>query len=101
MGNREIDVAALKAAVNAVLDHLIEDLGARTVRIDDDEDLYWRPRISELSDMSKEPTNSAIGRLSDDVDFVRLMRRGQGGDVAYNLVHIAPLLRYIGEKVKR
>jgi len=33
MGN-EIDVAGLKTAVNAVLDHLIEDLGLDKIKID-------------------------------------------------------------------
>jgi hypothetical protein len=35
------------------------------------------------------------------MDFTKLIQRGQSGDISYNLVHIAPLLRYIAEKVKR
>jgi hypothetical protein len=42
-----------------------------------------------------------IGNLSDDADFVKLVGRGQSGDVSYNLVHVAPLLRYIGETIKK
>jgi hypothetical protein len=42
-----------------------------------------------------------VGRLSDDFDFVKLVRRSQSGDISYNLVHIAPLVRYVGEAVKR
>ena len=41
-----------------------------------------------------------MGKLSDDFDFVNVIQPGEGGDSAYNLVHIAPLLRYIGENVK-
>jgi hypothetical protein len=55
---------------------------------------------SSLSEISKSPQGLDIGSLTDDFDFVKLIRRGQAGDVAYNLVHIAPLLRYIGERVK-
>jgi len=38
--------------------------------------------------------------LSDDFDFIKSVHRGQSADVSYNLVHIAPLLRYIGETIK-
>lgn len=50
--------------------------------------------------MSKAPRGLDVGKLSDDFDFVNVIQPGEGGDAAYNLVHIAPLLRYIGEKVK-
>ncbi len=101
MARLDIDVASLRAAVNAVLDHLIEDLKMQTVKIDHNEDLYWRCANSEAHDVSNKPMNFDVGRLSDDVDFVQLIQRGQSGDISYNLVHIAPLLRYIGEKVKK
>ena len=35
----EIDVPSPKVAVNVVLDHLFEDLGIRTLALE--EDLYW------------------------------------------------------------
>jgi hypothetical protein len=101
MGTRHIDIAALKVAVNAVLDHLIDDLGINTIRIENDSDYYWHCPASEIHDMSKTPIGLDVGLLSDDVDFAKLVRRGEGGDISYNLVHIAPLLRHIGESVKR
>ena len=100
MAYAEIDVQALKTAVDAVLDHLVADLNVRMVRVEDGEDFYWHCPASELFDMSKNPAGLDVGRLSDDMDFVKLIRRGEGGDISYNLVHIAPLLRYIAEKVK-
>jgi len=101
MDYAEIDVKALKAAVNAVLDHLIEDLGIEKVAIDAAEDFYWDLSPSERYDTSKKPSEWLAGRLSDNVDFAKMIRRGQYADVSYNLVHVAPLLEYIGEKVKR
>jgi len=101
MDNAEIDVMVLKRAVNAVLDHLIEDLGLERVAIDDKEDFYWAFSAQEMYDTSKKPAELETGRLSDDMDFVRLIQRGQSGDISYNLVHVAPLLEYLGEKVKR
>jgi hypothetical protein len=101
MGYVEIDVRVLKNAVNAVLDHLIDDLKCEKVEIEDSSDLYWHCPASEIHDMSKKPIGLDVGRLADDVDFMKLIKRGQSGDVSYTLVHIAPLLRFIGEKIKR
>jgi hypothetical protein len=101
MACAEIDLKLIKTAVNAVLDHIIEDLQMEKIQIDDQEDFYWSCPDSELYDMSKKPQGMDIGRLSDDADFVSLIQRGQGGDVYYNLVHIFPILRYLAEKIKR
>jgi hypothetical protein len=51
--------------------------------------------------MSRKPVGLDIGRLSDDVDFMKLIGRGQSGDISYNLVHVSPLLRYIAETIKK
>jgi hypothetical protein len=97
----EIDVKALKEAVNAILDHLITDLGLDKIKIEDGSDHYWNCPASEINDMSKTPVGLDIGSLHDDVDFMKLIKRGQSGDISYNLVHVVPLLRYIAEKVKQ
>jgi hypothetical protein len=97
----EIDLKALRNALNAVIDHLIIDLGIDVLRIEEGSDLYWNCPSSELYDVSKKPVGLDIGRLGDDVDFIKMIRRGQSADISYNLVHIAPLLRYIAETVKR
>jgi hypothetical protein len=101
MAASEIDLKRLKVAVNAVLDHLMDDLGIQKVQINDAEDFYWECPPSEAYDASKKPAELDAGRLSDDVDFMNLIQRGQCGDTAYNLVHVAPLLRYVGEKIKK
>ena|SRR5205807_2097868 len=101
MGYAEIDVKALKGAVNAILDHLIDDLGLDKIKIEEGSDHYWHCPASEIHDMSKKPIGLDVGSLGDDVDFVKLIKRGQSGDVSYNLVHVAPLLRYIAENVKK
>lgn len=95
-----INLQEVRTALNAVLDHLTNDLKLSTVEIDPERNLYWHVPVNEVYDMSKAPQGMDVGKLSDDSDFVKLIRRGEAGDAAYNLVHIAPLLRYIGEKVK-
>jgi hypothetical protein len=67
-GYAEIDVKTLKGAVNAVLDHLIDDLGLEKVKIEEGTDHYWHCPASEIHDMSKKPIGLDIGSLGDDVD---------------------------------
>ena len=100
MSKREINLKVRKSAVNAVLDHLVEDLGIENVAIEGEKDLYWDCPYPEMHNVSTRPSDLTDGQLSDDFDFVKLVRRGKSGDVSYNLVHIAPLLRYIGETIK-
>jgi hypothetical protein len=101
MGSSGIDLERLRIAVNAIIDHLIQDLGIKSVQIDGADDFYWTYSSPEVYDSSKKPGEPEVGRLTDDADFVRLVRRGESGDISYSLVHVAPLLKYIGEKVKR
>jgi hypothetical protein len=89
----------LKLAVNSVLDHLIEDLGLESVPLDKDH--YWDCPAPEIYDSSTRPSELTVGCLTDDMDFIQSIRRGQSADASYNLVHIAPLLRYIAETVKK
>ena len=97
MSQAEIDLITLKAAVNSVLDHLIEDLGLKSIPLEHDN--YWDCPAPELYDVSTTPADLTIGSLFDDMQFTRSVRRGQSGDASINLVHIAPLLRYIADKV--
>jgi hypothetical protein len=101
MGYPEIDVKRLKIAVNAVLDHLLEDLKLEKVAIDEREDFYWSCPPRQRYDTTKKPSEWWTGRLSDDVHFMDLIQRGQSGDISYTLVSVAPLLRYIAEKIKK
>jgi hypothetical protein len=97
----EIDLRVLKNAVNAVLDHLIEDVGLASVPIEDSEDFYWELEFAKAHDVSTKPLEiEMVGRLTDDAEFMASVSKGFGADSSYNLIHIAPLLRFIGEKVK-
>jgi hypothetical protein len=100
MPDTDIELRVLKNAVNAVLDHLIEDLGLEKVTIADAEDFYWNCEAPGAYDRLKKPIDLSVGRLSDDVHFMNMIRRGQSADISYNLIHVAPLLQYIAEKIK-
>jgi hypothetical protein len=101
MAQSEINLKTVKQALNSVLDHLIEDLKLEKVSIENAKDFYWDCPAPEIYDSSKKPEDLTVGRLSDDVEFVQSIQRGQSGDVSYNLVHLAPLLRYVGETVQK
>jgi uncharacterized ParB-like nuclease family protein len=96
----EIDLQVLKRAVTDVLDHMMEDLNLTTVSIDPSKDCYWDLDEPALYDMSKDPDDFTVGRLTDDYHFVGGVHRGQAGDHAFNLIHIAPLLRYLAKAVQ-
>jgi len=56
MGKPEIDLNHLKTVVNAIVDHLLEDLDIQTVAIEEDGDFYWTIPPSEEHDISKKPS---------------------------------------------
>ena len=103
MSTSEINLKTLKFAVNSVLDHLMEDLGLENVPIDGAKDYYWDCPAREMYDMSITPTGDhlTVGSLRDDMEFIRSVRRGESSDASINLVHIAPLLRYIADTIGR
>ena len=103
MAKTEINLKILRHTVNSVLDHLMEDIRLETVPIDPDEDSYWDCSAPGIYDAPTQPTEKdlSIGRLSDDMEFIRSVRRGQAFDHTFNLVHIAPLLRYLAHTVKK
>lgn len=101
MESAEINLRQIKTVVNTILDHLIEDLRMDSVPIDAAEDLYLEYPFPQAFDVSKRDADLDVGRLKDDVELIQKVSRGRGGDVSYNLVHVAPLLRYIAEKVRR
>jgi len=103
MAEGVVNLKTLKVAVNLVLDHLMEDLKLENVPIDPAQDYYWDCPEPEMYDMSITPTSDhlVIGSLRDDAQFIRSVRRGEGGDASVNLIHVAPLLRYIAHAIGR
>ncbi len=58
MDYAEIDLKALKEAVNVILDHLITDLRFDKIAIEESSDHYWHCPTSEIHDVSKTPSAS-------------------------------------------
>jgi hypothetical protein len=71
MASNEIDLERLRTAANDILDHWSTILRFNLVPVDAAEDFYWNYSFSEAYDSSKRPEEPEVGRLTDDVDFVR------------------------------
>lgn len=71
MDKMAIDLGELKRGINALLDHVIQDLGVEKLAIQDKEDFYWECPTREMYDCSKKPSGEFyVGRLSDDLHFL-------------------------------
>jgi hypothetical protein len=95
----EIDLIALKQAVNQILDHIVHDLGIKTLPIPAESDYYWEVPSDTLHSVKSSQPQLDIGRLSDDWEFLLKMLETPNGAVALMLIHLAPILRYLGEQV--
>jgi hypothetical protein len=93
-----IPIGELRAVVNLILDHIIHDLKIENVQLD--EDYYWGMGKEDLYAILNEKPDLTIGSLADDWDFLSKMDKDRRHEaVSLMLIHVAPLLRYVGEKV--
>ena len=94
--NLAINIADLRKIINLIFDHMEHDLCVTSVPID--EDYYWDIPSKELYNVQGDQPAPGIGQLYDDWDFLsRIKDREQA--VSLMLTHVAPLLRYVGEKI--
>jgi len=91
---RTIDIATVKAAVNLLLDHIMENgLGKLPLN----EQLYWKVLDNEKYVMNKTPGEPGVGDLFTDLDFVEAVVSDGQQLTALTLTELGPLLTYIGE----
>lgn len=101
MPKSEIDLVALKDGLNAVLDHIIKISDTKHIAIVPEKDYYWDIPTEHLYSVSGGQPKADIGRLTDDWDFVQQMLRDKDTAVGAMLLHLAPLLRRVGEEIGR
>jgi hypothetical protein len=94
-----LKVRELKAVTDAIFKHILDDLKVAEIPVRDDADFYWDVSSDQLRRMSEGPPRPDIGRLSDDWAFLESILRDQRHAVSLMLIHVAPLLRYLGEEV--
>jgi hypothetical protein len=93
----EIDISQLREITNRIFDHIEKDLKITGVRID--KDYYWDIPDKDLYDPSKDPGKLVFGQLYDDWSFLLPILSDKELAVSIMLIHVASLLRYIGNKV--
>lgn len=98
MGN-ELDLRDLRSSINAIFDHIENDLNIRKIELE--ENFYWEIDAVPMFDMGSKPSLDSVGSLLDDWEFLLSVATERDQAVALMLTHAAPLLRYIGEKIRR
>lgn len=94
-----INIETLKRVVDVILDRMIADLGVREVCIEYDDDFYWNVPADDLNPNKIASPTLDVGRLSDDLEFLQGIVEDRERAVSLMLIHVAPLLRFIGERV--
>src|SRR5262245_17785824 len=94
-----INIPELRRIINELLLH-VERVAGPNLPIDPD--FYWDLSSPEKWDVSKDIEKVRdVGSLGDDLEFLQSMTEIVQDGPSLNLIHAAPLLRYIGEKVGR
>jgi hypothetical protein len=99
MASAELDFRALKKVIDSILDHLTNDLKIENLPLKDDQDFYWEVPSDELHAVKEAQPQLDVGRLRDDWEFLQSVAKDPGQASSLMLIHVAPLLRHIGEKV--
>jgi hypothetical protein len=88
----------LRQAIDRVFDHLAEH-GYREIELD--ADYYWViHRASDKYDPYSEPKNLSLGSLYDDWQRVEELAVGEAEPIARDLIQLAALLSYVGERLQ-
>jgi hypothetical protein len=94
----DCSVADLKAIVAKILDHVIEDIGVTELKLENN--FYWSISEEELYKLNDEKPTLSVGSLADDWEFLRsLLNEEREQSPSLMLIHAAPLLRYIGQRL--
>lgn len=95
----ELEIRALKRITNAIFDHIIHDLKVEKFVISEEKDFYWNVPSDKLFAVTEAQPQLDVGRLADDWEFLEPLLKDKAQAVALMLMHVAPLLRDIGEEI--
>ena len=92
-----INLEELRDVVNAIFDHLTKDLGLSNVELS--ENFYQEVPASCLYEAGQEFVVPDVGSLFDDLEFLAPLVKDRSQAVSLMFMHVAPLLRFIAQKV--
>jgi hypothetical protein len=90
-----IKIETLEQAFQIILKYLKES-GAKSIEVD--RDFYWEISEDERYDPYKNPQDFSLGQISSDLEHIQKIANGSEEPIAYSLVWLASILRYLGEK---
>jgi hypothetical protein len=96
---KRVDIQKLKKIINTILDRMTDELKVNEVLIDEMQDLYWDVPTDSIFKVKEKQPDLDIGKLSEDWEFLQGILEDRDRAVSLMLIHVAPLLRWIGEKV--
>jgi hypothetical protein len=95
---RDVRIDDLRCVVNLILDHMKFDLGLESCPIT--KDLYYEIDGDALYAVGDDVGALSVGSLRDDWEFLQpLLTQDRQMAVSLMLIHVAPLLRYLGQKI--
>ena len=97
MVNKIIKIEELKSILDLILTHITDDLGIKNIELT--EDCYWELPEKSLYSMDYDQREIIVGSLFDDAEFLVPILADRSQAVSLMLLHVAPLLRYMGAKV--
>jgi hypothetical protein len=95
----ELDIRGLKKIIDAIFDRIINDVKIEKLAVKGDRDLYWEVPSYKLYDVKEAPPHLDVGKLADDWEFLQSISKDKDQAVALMLIHVAPLLRHIGQEI--
>ena|SRR5580698_3860451 len=95
----ELNIRDLKKSIDVIFNHIIDDMKVDKLPIKDNQDFYWEVPSNKLYEVKDAQPQLDIGRLGDDWQFLRSISKDREQAVALMLIHVAPLLRYVGEEI--
>jgi hypothetical protein len=92
----KLEISELRGMSNQLFDYL-EETGQTSIELD--ADYYWTITKDDLYNPYEQPKRIYLGQLYSDYESLEKIQKGKLPPVAYGLVWLSSLLRYIGEKI--
>ena len=93
----EINLVDLKKVINHLLDHIIETREITSFELKNN--FYWNIPSPDVYNVDIKPKELDIGSIHDEWEFLSDLLDNENQPVAYQLTELAPILRYIGDRL--
>jgi len=94
-----LSVVKVKQVIDAIFAHIIQDLHIENVAVPERDELYWDILLDSSNVADVPEPRIGVGKLSDDWEFLESILDDREQAVSLMLIHVAPLLRYVGTKI--